>query len=94
MDARYSVAVYMITDDTMGAQGPRSHRLAGIGDAEAPTAAVATTRYVGNHHCTTPSAATPRRRCARAMPHAPVRQGVPRGPAAWPGIARSSSGGG
>jgi len=50
MDAGYIVAVYVIIDDTMGALGHRSHRLAGVSDAEVLTVAVVAARYFGNHH--------------------------------------------
>ena len=50
MDAGYSVAVYVIIDDTMGALGHRSHPLAGVSDAEVLTVAVVAARYFGNHH--------------------------------------------
>ncbi len=50
MDDALIVTIYVMIDDTMKMLGHRSHRLAGLSDAEVLTVAVLAALYVGNHH--------------------------------------------
>ncbi len=50
MDDALIVTIYVVIDDTMKLLGHRSHRLAGLSDAEVLTVAVLAALYFGNHH--------------------------------------------
>jgi hypothetical protein len=50
MTAEHIIGIYVVIDETMQALGHRSHRLAGVSDAEVLTVAVVAAAFCGNHH--------------------------------------------
>jgi hypothetical protein len=50
MNASWIIAVFVIIDDVMSAQGHQSHRLAQVPDSEVLTVAVVAAKYFQNHH--------------------------------------------
>ena len=50
MDATWIITVFVITDSLMEQLEHRSHRLAGVPDAEVITIAVVAAKYFQNHH--------------------------------------------
>lgn len=53
MTAEHMIGIYVVIEETMGALGHSSHRLAGVCDAEVLTVAVVAAAFLGNHHART-----------------------------------------